>query len=107
MNPRKIEIINELKSKLLDRFPENLNEVILFGSQLSDQFTTESDFDILIVVKGVRDWKLEREISDICYDIELKHNIITDTHVLSESELNSPRGRQPIYLNAINLGYHA
>jgi predicted nucleotidyltransferase len=107
MNPRKIEIINELKSKLLDRFPENLNEVILFGSQLSDHFTTESDFDILIVVKGVRDWKLEREISDICYDIELKHGIITDTHVLSESELDSPRGRQPIYLNAINQGYHA
>jgi len=37
----------------------------------------------------------------------LKYNIITDTHILGEDELNTPRGRQPVYINAINQGYRA
>jgi len=74
---------------------------------LSDDTTSNSDYDILIVVKNRTDWKLERQISDICYEIDLKYNIITDTHILSEDELNKPRGRQPIFVNAINKGYHA
>lgn len=85
---------------------DNLKDIILFGSQLSDDTWNDSDYDILIIVKDKADWKLERKISDICYEIDLKYNIITDTHILSENELNTPRGRQPIFLNAINQGYH-
>ncbi len=85
---------------------DNLKDIILFGSQLSDDTRNDSDYDILIIVKNKADWKLERKISDICYEIDLKYNIITDTHILSENELNTPRGRQPIFLNAINQGHH-
>ena len=30
---------------------------------------------------------------DICYEIDLKHDILIDPHILSESELNSIRGK--------------
>ncbi len=59
------------------------------------------------MVKNKADWKLEREISDVCYDIDLKFGILRDTHVLSESDLTTPRGKQPIFVNAINKGYRA
>ena len=62
-------------------------------------------YDILVVVKHKPDWKLEREISDLCYDFDLKYGILTDTHVLSESDLNTSQGKQPIFVNAINKGY--
>ena len=65
------------------------------------------DYDILIVVKDKTDWKLERQISDICYEIDLRYNIITDTHILSENEFETPRGKQPIFMKAIKNGYHA
>jgi len=107
MNEEKIKILTDLKISLSERFKDKLSELILFGSQLTDGVSKDSDYDILIILKQKADWKLEREISDICYGIDLKYGILTDTHVLSESELNSPRGRQPIFINALSKGYYA
>ena len=107
MTEEKIKILIDLKRSLFERFNEDLKDVVLFGSQLTDDHSKDSDYDILIIIKKRTNWELEREISDICYDIDLKYGILTDTHVLSESELNSPRGKQPIFINAISNGYHA
>ena len=107
MTQDKIKILQDLKKDLSINLTDNLKDVVLFGSQLVNKTKDDSDYDILIVVKNKGNWKLERQISDICYEIDLKYNIITDTHILSESEMNSPRGRQPIFVNALNKGYHA
>lgn len=106
MTNDKIKILTDLKTALTNRLNDDLVDVVLFGSQLTDNIT-DSDYDILIIVKNKTDWKLEREISDVCFDIDLKYGILTDTHILSRNELNSPRGRQPIFKNAIKQGFHA
>lgn len=107
MNSMKIKILQDLKQRLSDRLEDNLKDVILFGSQLTEKSSEDSDFDILIVVRNNKTWQLERLISDICYEVELEYGIITDSHILSESELSAPRGKQPIFFNAITKGYHA
>lgn len=107
MTNDKIKILNDLKISLSKRLSDNLVDIILFGSQLSDNIRQDSDYDILILLKNKTDWKLEREISDICYDVDLKYGILTDTHILSEGDLDTPRGKQPIFVNAINQGFHA
>ncbi|NJK95312.1 MAG: nucleotidyltransferase domain-containing protein [Bacteroidales bacterium] len=107
MTDDKIQILTELKLNLSDKLHDNLRDVVLFGSQLTEKTKTDSDYDILILVKDKSDWKLERQISDICFEIDLKYGILTDTHVLSEAELTTPRGKQPIFVNALNQGYHA
>ena len=80
---------------------------VLFGSQVYGHVSKDSDFDILIILKKKADWKIEREISDLCYEMDLKYNVITDTHVIGETELNTLRGKQPIFVNAIANGLHA
>jgi predicted nucleotidyltransferase len=100
-------ILNDLKNILRGKFKDNLKDLILFGSQLSDKTGPYSDYDLLIIFKYKTDWKTQREISDLCYEIDLKYGIITDTHILSEEELNSPRGKQPIFVNALAKGYYA
>jgi predicted nucleotidyltransferase len=107
MNSEKKIIIKELKGRLSNHLKDNLIDVILFGSQLTGKSSENSDYDILIIIKKKDDWKLERIISDICYEIELEYGIMTDSHILTENELNLPRGKQPIFYNAINQGYHA
>lgn len=107
MAPEKIKIILELKDRLAISLSENLKEVILFGSQLTGTASGNSDYDILIIVKDRYGWKLERQISDICYEIELKYGIMTDVHILSENEKESLRGKQPVFYNALNKGYYA
>ena len=103
----KKKILEDLNFLLKSRFADDLKDIVLFGSQINGRSHNDSDFDILIILKKKADWKIEREISDLCYEVDLKYNIITDTHVIGEPELNTLRGRQPIFVNAIAKGLYA
>ena len=107
MRANKHIVLKELNDLLKARFSDDLKDVVLFGSQVYGKTHKDSDYDILIILKQKADWKTEREISDLCYEIDLKYNIITDTHIIGESELSTLRGKQPIYANAITNGLHA
>ncbi|MEI8114881.1 MAG: nucleotidyltransferase domain-containing protein [Bacteroidia bacterium] len=100
-------VLNDLSNLLKSRFPENLKDVVLFGSRIHGNPRENSDYDFLIILKQKVDWQTEREISDICYEIDLKYNIITDTQIMSESEFSTLRGKQPIFVNALSNGLHA
>jgi hypothetical protein len=49
-------------------------------------------------------WKLELEIIDLCYDIDLKYDIITDIKIISIQELNEPRSKLTYIQDAISTG---
>jgi len=100
-------VLNDLNDLLKARFADNLKEVVLFGSQADGTAHKDSDYDFLIILKEKADWKIEGEISDLCYEIDLKYNIITDIHILSEGELSTIRGKQPIFVDALANGLHA
>jgi uncharacterized protein len=100
-------VLNDLSDLLKARFADNLKEVVLFGSQADGTAHKDSDYDFLIILKEKADWKIEGEISDLCYEIDLKYNIITDIHILSEGELSTIRGKQPIFVDALANGLHA
>lgn len=97
-------VLKEITRQLKSGMPDTFVKAVLFGSRLTNQATPDSDYDILIIVKEKADWKIERELSDICYEIELKYNVVIDTHILSEPEVNSSRGQQPIFVNALIHG---
>ncbi len=100
-------VLKDLSHLLKSKFSDDIKDVVLFGSQASGKAHKDSDYDILIVLKQKADWRIEREISDVCYEIDLKYDIITDTHVIGESELLTLRGKQPIFVNALTKGFHA
>lgn len=100
-------VLNDLNNLLRDRFADNLKDVVLFGSQAKGTAHKYSDYDFLIILKQKADWKLEREISDLCYEIDSKYDILTDIHILSEEDLSTLRGRQPIFVDALANGLHA
>lgn len=66
--------LHELKEKLLQKFPDA--EIILYGSKARGDFDEESDIDLLILVKSQVTSILEKEITHITYDIELKYDVI-------------------------------
>ena len=103
----KKKILEDLNFLLKSRFADDLKDIVLFGSQINERSHNDSDFDILIILTKKADWKIEREISDLCYEVDLKYNIITDTHVIGEPELNTLRGKQPLFVNAIAKGLYA
>ena len=97
-------VLKEVTRLLKSSMPDNFVKVVLFGSRLNSPVKPDSDYDILIMVREKAEWKTEREISDICYEVELKYNIVMDIHILSEPEVNSRRGQQPVFVNALLHG---
>lgn len=103
----KLIILKELKQHLQRYHNNGVKDVILFGSQAAGTAMNYSDFDILIVLENEYNYKDENNILDLCYEIDLKYNIIIDAHLISQMELKSLRGKQPIYINALNNGIYA
>lgn len=102
---RKHKILHELKSRLLDKAPEaGVEKVILFGSQATGKARKDSDVDILVVLRNDYDWRLRRKIIDECYEIDLGYNVVTDIKMISERELGTLRGQQPLIVDAIRGG---
>ena len=84
-----------------------MKDVILFGSQARDDSDNNSDYDVVIILDRNYSVRDENNILDLCYDIDLKYNKLIDIHILSTKELNSDRGKQPIFLNAVKSGIYA
>ena len=100
-------ILTELKNHLIKNLSNPVKDVILFGSQARGDSQKYSDYDVLIVLDNDYSWKDENSILDLCYDIDLKFDILLDVHIISSKELNSVRGRQPVFQKAIKSGIYA
>ena len=107
MNVKGKIILSELKKHLIDNYGDSVKDVILFGSQMRGDSMAFSDYDVLIILNSDYSGKDENKILDLCYDIDLKHDILLDVHILSNKELNTIRGKQPIFTNAIKSGIYA
>ena len=102
-----LEVVKVLKSRLIEYFGENIQDVILFGSRSTGKATKYSDYDVLIIVRNNYDWKFRDTITDIVYDVELEHDVLFDKHLISICELkNTLKGAEPIYNNAVKNGIY-
>ena len=103
-----IFVITELKRILVSQFGDNIKDVILFGSQASGKSSEDSDYDILILLADDYDWKYQNLIFDKAFDVGLKLQVLFDLHLLSVNEKNNMlRGKEPIFVNALEKGIHA
>ncbi len=100
----KKQILKELKNLLKKEFSGFIDKVVLFGSQASNTAHEHSDYDILVILKKDYDWQLEDAILNLCYEIDLKYDILTDVQLISRKELKSIKGKQPFILNALEYG---
>lgn len=103
----KLTILKDLKSYLQKGYKDSVKDIILFGSQAYGDPNENSDYDVLIVLKKDYTARDENQIFDLCYDINLKYNIIIDAHLISERELTTIKGKQPIFTKAIKSGIYA
>lgn len=98
-----IKILTELKKILSNKF-NNIDKVILFGSQITKKNDQYSDHDILVILDGKYNWKTENSILDEAYKIDLKYGILTDIKIISKHELKGKRGAQPYIEDALLNG---
>lgn len=107
INVDKLAILKDLKSNLQKQYRDSVKDVILFGSQATGNSNENSDYDVLIILEKKYNGQDENKILDICYAIDLKYNILIDVHLLSKNELSTLRGKQSIFVKALNYGIYA
>lgn len=100
-------ILIDLKRKLEEQYSDSVKNVVLFGSQANNNANEYSDYDVLILLNQDYNKNDENKILDICYEIDLKYDIVIDAHLLSTKELETKRGKQPIFVNALKNGIYA
>jgi predicted nucleotidyltransferase len=103
-----IMIVKELKRDLVSSFGDDINDVILFGSQASGKSAEDSDYDILILLSHDYDWRYRNLLFDKAFDVGLKYQVLFDLHLLSSNERNnSLKGKEPIIIHALEKGIYA
>ena len=76
MNKKSIKrALARLKKVLTDRFGSGIG-LYLFGSVARDDYTPESDIDVLVLFPNEVDTALEEEIFDLAYDVELECDVV-------------------------------
>jgi predicted nucleotidyltransferase len=98
------QAMRELKELLLTTFPNEIEQVILFGSQVKGTAQEYSDYDVLIILKHTYDWQFKNKIYDTTWEIDFKHDILTDVKLISKSELQTLKGKQPFIQDALEEG---
>lgn len=76
-------IVEEFKHQVEQRFPGELIRVVLFGSKVRGDATSESDIDLLVVIRS-DGWQLGDEIRSLGYALELEHGVVLSIQVMSE-----------------------
>ena len=76
MNEQNIKrSISVLKKVLQERFSSEL-ELYLFGSVARNNYLPDSDIDVLVLVPGEVNTRLEEEIFDLAYEVELEYDVV-------------------------------
>ena len=100
MNAKNIkESVSELKRILTECFGEGI-EIYLFGSVARNDYESDSDIDILVLLPGKVDTAREEEVIDLAYEVELKHNVVFGIVVYSKKFWSSMKAQvMPFHQN--------
>lgn len=83
------ELLKRVKSVVQKLSPEA--EIILYGSRATGTARADSDWDFLILVPSLEDKKLEAEIKDSLYEVELETDTVLSSIVRTKQEWMSSR----------------
>ena len=95
------KIVKELKTNISEKY--ELYEMRVFGSSARGDRRKDSDIDIFVHISQV-DRKIEEDLFDIAYDLELKYDCLIDLIVLGGDANNRNLTKSPIYQRVLTEG---
>jgi predicted nucleotidyltransferase len=81
------QAVKELIDELKKLYGDNLSRVILYGSKARGDATEDSDIDILVVLKKIQNFSLERKkVKEISWRLSYKYDLLLSIIIRSEQE---------------------
>ncbi len=97
------QAIKELVEGLKKLCGNNLTRIILYGSKARGDSTEDSDIDIMIVLKEIKNKREEKEkISNFCWEICYKYDLLIAETIKTEQEYEN--SITPLLLNVRKEG---
>jgi predicted nucleotidyltransferase len=76
--------LKDLNERLVRELGDKLDSIILYGSIAREDFGTESDIDLLLILD---DKKLAERAFEIGYNVDIKNNSVTSILIYSPEEI--------------------
>ena len=83
---RERQAIKKAVKMLKSQFP--VSSVILFGSKVRGEDDEHSDIDFLLVTSRALDWKEEKAVVEVLFDIGMEYDVIFSPLFASSDEWN-------------------
>lgn len=83
-------LIEEVRNSL-KKSDVGLKGIYLFGSRSRDKQQSDSDYDLAIILKTSVTQAIKDLIRSVIYDIMLAHDVVIDSHIYSESDIQNPQ----------------
>ena len=87
------------KQKLVQRFPDKVVTVLVYGSKAWGDYHDESDIDVLVIVKE-SDWKFADKVREIDYRISIQVMSVAKIAYMRERNFEFA---QSIFRDALSL----
>lgn len=100
-------ILTEIARTARETFGEHLDSVILYGSYARGDYTSDSDVDIMILVKGIaleELWRFRSCITSKSSELGLKYNLVIVPLIKDVDTFNKYIDVLPFYQNVDREG---
>ena len=106
MNVSKLNpILQKLKQSLIALYQDNLEAIILYGSQARGDATEFSDIDILVILKfQINPYQEIDKTSQIIYELCRDYDVLISRHFISSEKFESTN--TPFLSNVKREGIH-
>lgn len=100
LSAKEKRIIREFKKKIDETFPGELVRLTLFGSRARWEAASESDMDLLAVIR-TEDWRLGDRIRELGYALELEHGLVLSIQVMSLQHMERLKRMRTQFFEAV------
>lgn len=80
--PQERTAVHDFVQTIRANYPDQIDQVVLFGSKARGDDTPESDIDILVVLRD-NDWRLSDAIRTLGARVSLEHDVLLSIRAVS------------------------
>ncbi len=102
------KLMKELKAGLVRIYGDRLKAVYLYGSYARGDYRHGSDVDVMILLKGYRNyWNEHKRIGQLASDVSLEHDVTVSCIFIKEIQWKTASNERPLIYNIHKEGLPA
>ena len=103
-HPKILKQLSEMCQEIGEIYNNSIEEIILYGSYVRGQETSESDIDIAIILRLPQADEPHKKMTDIVVDYELELGVTLSVISIDQDNFNEWKSTLPFYKNILKEG---